>query len=129
MFRFRFEGGSGVPPYLQLVQQVERAVRLGELRAGDRLPTVKEVAAGMVINPNTVLKAYRELEHRGLAKGRPGKGTFVEREFTGLDEEKRAELRAGLTEWLTTARRAGMDPDDIAALVSAALHDLREENP
>src|SRR3954449_7777367 len=75
---FRLDPVSGVPTYLQLVQQVEHALRLGYLQPGDRLPKVKEVVAGLAINPNTVLKAYRELEHKGLAVGRPGQGTFVE---------------------------------------------------
>ncbi|MFB7511025.1 GntR family transcriptional regulator, partial [Streptomyces broussonetiae] len=75
---FRLDPGSGVPTYLQLVQQVEQAVRLGYLRQGDQLPRVKDVVAGLAINPNTVLKAYRELEHRGLVAGRRGVGTFVE---------------------------------------------------
>src|SRR5215510_11833413 len=74
---FRLDPGSGVPTYLQLVQQVEHALRLGYLGPGDQLPTVKEVVSSLAINPNTVLKAYRELEHRGLAAGRPGQGTFV----------------------------------------------------
>ena len=68
---------SGVSTYLQLVQQVRQAMQLGELTEGDQLPTVKDVAASLAINPNTVLKAYRELEHEGLAAGRPGLGTFV----------------------------------------------------
>src|ERR1700761_4942136 len=74
---FRLEPGSGVPTYLQLVQQVEPALRLGYLVPGDQLPRVKDVVGSLAINPNTVLKAYRELEHRGLAGGRPGQGTFV----------------------------------------------------
>jgi GntR family transcriptional regulator len=75
---FRLDPGSGVPTYLQLVQQVEEALRLGYLRRGDRLPTVKDAVQSLAINPNTVLKAYRELEHRGLAVGRPGQGTFID---------------------------------------------------
>src|ERR1700736_6571389 len=75
---FRLDPASGVPTYLQLVQQVEHALRLGYLKPGDQLPTVKGTVAALAINPNTVLKAYRELEHRGLAAGRPGQGTFVE---------------------------------------------------
>ena len=77
MFRFRLDGSSGVPPYLQLVHQVRQSLLLGYLREGDRLPTVKDVAADLVINPNTVVKAYRQLEHEGLAGGRPGQGTFI----------------------------------------------------
>jgi len=68
---FRLDPSSGVPTYLQLVQQVEHALRLGDLQPGDQLPKVREVVAGLAINPNTVLKAYRELEHKGLAAGRP----------------------------------------------------------
>ncbi len=77
MFRFRLDGSSGVPPYLQLVHQVRQSLLLGYLRKGDRLPTVKEVVSDLAINPNTVVKAYRQLEHEGLAGGRPGQGTFI----------------------------------------------------
>ena len=77
MFRFRLDGSSGVPPYLQLVHQVRQSLLLGYLQEGDRLPTVKDVAADLAINPNTVVKAYRQLEHEGLAGGRPGQGTFI----------------------------------------------------
>ena len=77
MFRFRLDGSSGVPPYLQLVHQVRQSLLLGYLRPGDRLPTVKEAAVDLAINPNTVVKAYRQLEHEGLAAGRPGQGTFI----------------------------------------------------
>src|ERR1700756_5975560 len=77
MFRFRLDGSSGVPPSLQLVRQVRQSLLLGYLREGDRLPTVKDVASDLVINPNTVVKAYRQLEHEGLAGGRPGQGTFI----------------------------------------------------
>src|ERR1039458_1457689 len=75
---FRLDPRSGVPTYLQLVHQVEQALRLGYLVQGDQLPRVKDVVGSLAINPNTVLKAYRELEHRGIAAGRPGQGTFVE---------------------------------------------------
>ena len=127
MIEFRVEIGSGVPPYLQLVHQVEHALRLGQLQIGDRLPTVKEVAKRLVINPNTVLKAYRELEHKGLVKGRPGQGTFVERGLVGLDADKQADLRAGLEKWLAEAYQAGMDSEGIAALVATVLHEFRSE--
>src|SRR5262245_39835312 len=75
---FRLDAGSGVPTYLQLVQQVEHALRLGYLKPGDQLPKVRDVVASLAINPNTVLKAYRDLEIKGLAAGRPGQGTFVQ---------------------------------------------------
>ncbi|MGP4016747.1 GntR family transcriptional regulator [Saccharopolyspora sp. 5N708] len=127
MIEFRVDTGSGVPPYRQLVHQVEHALRLGQLHVGDRLPTVKQVAKNLVINPNTVLKAYRELEHKGLAKGRPGQGTFIERGLTGLPAEKQAELRVDLEKWLTAAYEAGMDAEGIAAMVATVLHENRSE--
>ena len=68
MFRFRLDGSSGAA-YLQLVHQVRQSLLLGYLREGDRLPTVKELAGDLAINPNTVVKAYRQLEHEGLAAG------------------------------------------------------------
>ena len=75
---FRLDTASGVPTYLQLVHQVEHALRLGYLEPGDQLPRVRDVVASLAVNPNTVLKAYRELEMKGLARGRPGQGTFIE---------------------------------------------------
>ena len=90
VIEFHLETRSGVAPYLQLVQQVRRALRLGLLSEGDRLPTVKEVVASIAINPNTVLKAYRELEHEGLVSPRPGLGTFVTR--TLADESTRQKI-------------------------------------
>ena len=83
MIEFRIDPRSGVPPYRQLVHQVRQALHLGVLRVGDQLPTVKDVVGQVAINPNTVLKAYRELEHEGLAAGRPGLGTFVTRSLVG----------------------------------------------
>src|ERR1700727_3981974 len=75
---FRLDPGSGVPTYLQLVHQVEHALRLGSLVRGDQLPRVRDVVAELAINPNTVAKAYKELETKGLTVGRPGQGTFIE---------------------------------------------------
>ena len=83
MIEFHLDTRSGVAPYLQLIQQVRSALRLGLLQEGDRLPTVKEVSGALAINPNTVLKAYRELEHEGLASARPGVGTFVTGTLSG----------------------------------------------
>src|SRR5580658_7718517 len=74
---FRLDPASGVPTYLQLVHQVEHALRLGYLKPGDQLPKVRDVVASLAINPNTVSKAYKELETKGLAIGRPGQGTFI----------------------------------------------------
>src|SRR5690242_15451828 len=111
---------SGVPAYLQLVQQVRQAIRLGVLRPGDQLPTVKEVVGTLTINPNTVLRAYRELDLEGLVEGRRGVGTFVAA-GTAPPPDDRKELRGGLQRWLTRARAAGLDDDEIATLFSDTL--------
>jgi GntR family transcriptional regulator len=123
--RFRLDPTSGVPTYAQLVRQVEHALRLGYLVPGDQLPTVKDVVATLAINPNTVLKAYRELEHKGLAAGRPGVGTFVQDAPEVVPLRDVRSLRRGVDRWLRDAVAAGLDDDDVLALVSAALHDRR----
>jgi GntR family transcriptional regulator len=122
---FRLDPGSGVPTYLQLVQQVEHALRLGYLKPGDRLPKVRDVVALLAINPNTVLKAYRELETKGLATGRPGQGTFVEATLSQVALPELATLRRSLLGWLASADGAGLDEDGIVALFSSALRDFR----
>ena len=127
MFRFRLDGSSGVPPYLQLVHQVRQSLLLGYLREGDRLPTVKDVAADLVINPNTVVKAYRQLEHEGLAGGRPGQGTFITATSAPVAPEAQQGLRASLEVWLRAAAEAGMNDDAVTALIAAVRHDMRKE--
>src|ERR1700712_2780179 len=116
---FRLDPPSGVPPYLQLVQQVEHALRLGYLERGDRLPKVREVVAALAINPNTVLKAYKELETKGLAAGRPGQGTFVQATLSQVALPALTTLRRSLLGWLTTADAAGLDEDGIVALFTS----------
>jgi len=111
---------TGVPAYLQLVQQVRQAIRLGVLRPGDQLPTVKEVVGTLTINPNTVLRAYRQLDLEGLVEGRRGVGTFVTATATPPPDERK-ELRSALQRWLTRARAAGLDDDAIATLFSDTL--------
>src|SRR6202023_3974389 len=105
---FHLDSRSGVSPYLQIVQQVRRALRLGLLREGDQLPTVKDVVTRLAINPNTVLKAYRELEYQGLAAARPGIGTFVTGTLSGASLAAHGPLRRELQRWLAKARRAGL---------------------
>lgn len=117
MIEFLLHPGSGVSPYLQIVQQVRQALRLGLLREGDRLPTIKAVVAQLAINPNTVLKAYRELEHEGLVEARPGAGTFVLRTLADDTMVAHEPLRRELRAWLDRARRAGLDDDSIEALL------------
>jgi GntR family transcriptional regulator len=124
---FRLDHTSGVPTYLQLVQQVEHALRLGYLGQGDRLPTVKEVVSSLAINPNTVLKAYRELEHRGLAAGRPGQGTFVEGTPATVGLADLTALRRTLLTWLRSADAAGLDEAGLVALFTSALRDFAGE--
>src|SRR4051795_9971266 len=115
MLRFRLDH-SGVPTYLQLVEQVRQGVRLGILRPGDQLPTVKEVVSALAINPNTVLKAYRELDLEGLVEGRRGVGTFVSSELTPSPPDGVKELRSALQRWVGRARAAGLDDENMAAL-------------
>jgi GntR family transcriptional regulator len=123
---FRLDPASGVPTYLQLVHQVEQALRLGYLKEGDRLPTVKEAVESLAINPNTVLKAYRELEHRGLAAGKPGQGTFIAGTLRQVGIAEQAALRKSLLTWLRSADDAGLDGEGIAALFAASLQDFLE---
>ncbi len=116
MIEFSLDARSGVSPYLQIVQQVRQALRLGILREGDQLPTVKAVVAQLAINPNTVLKAYRELEHDGLATARPGVGTFITRSLAGASLAAHEPLQRELRRWLAKARMAGLDEESIQAL-------------
>jgi GntR family transcriptional regulator len=123
---FRLDATSGVPTYLQLVQQVEHALRLGYLKPGDQLPKVRDVVASLAINPNTVLKAYKELEVKGLAAGRPGQGTFVQATLSQVALPELAGLRKSLLGWLAGADAAGLDEDGIVALFTSALRDFYE---
>jgi len=123
---FRLDPRSGVPTYLQLVHQVEHALRLDYLKLGDQLPKVRDVVAELAINPNTVLKAYRELENKGLAIGRPGQGTFIVATLGQVALPELTELRRSLTSWIASADAAGLDEDGIAALVANVLRDFRE---
>jgi len=121
---FRLDPTSGVPTYLQLVHHVEHALRLGYLKPGDQLPKVREVVADLAINPNTVLKAYRELEHKGLATGRPGQGTFVTGTLSQVGLPEIAGLRRTLRAWLVDSAAAGLDEDGMVALFSSTLRDF-----
>ena len=122
---FRLDAASGVPTYLQLVQQVEHALRLGYLKPGDQLPKVRDVVASLAINPNTVLKAYRELDTKGLTAGRPGQGTFVQATLNQVALPELATLHRSLLGWLATADAAGLDEDGIVALFTSVLRDFR----
>jgi GntR family transcriptional regulator len=123
---FRLDAASGVPTYLQLVHQVEHALRLGYLKLGDQLPKVRDVVASLAINPNTVLKAYKELETKGLTVGRPGQGTFIEATLSQVALPELAGLRKALLGWLAAAGAAGLDEDGMVALFTSALRDFRD---
>ncbi|HEX2896144.1 MAG TPA: GntR family transcriptional regulator [Marmoricola sp.] len=125
---FTLDPASGVPTYLQLVHQVEHALRLGYLAVGDQLPRVREVVADLAINPNTVLKAYRDLEGKGLTVGRPGQGTFIAGSLDQIDLAGVTGLRTSLLAWLDEADGSGLDQDGIVALFSSTLRDFAERH-
>jgi GntR family transcriptional regulator len=129
VIEFHLDSRSGVAPYLQLIHQVRHALRLDLLREGDQLPTVKDVAAGLAINPNTVLKAYRELEYQGLVAARPGRGTFVTGTLGGASMAAQEPLRRELLRWLGKARRSGMDEESIEALLLSTFRSTTAEDP
>jgi GntR family transcriptional regulator len=128
LIEFHLDAASGVSPYQQLVRQVRHALRLGLLREGDQLPTVKDVVARLAINPNTVLKAYRELEHDGLVAARPGIGTFVTRTLSDASLAAHGPLRQDLRRWLTKARLAGLDDESIEALFMTTFRTSARED-
>ena len=127
MIEFQLDETSGVATYLQLVQQVHQALRMGMLEPGDQLPTAQQVVGRLAINPNTVHKAYRELEREGLVRARPGLGTFVTRSPSGTDPATQARFLTAMTDWLRSARSAGLGPDDIEAIYRTAFRSCFSE--
>ena len=125
MIEFHLDPRSGVATYLQIVQQVKEALRLGTIDVGDQLPTVREVVADLAINPNTVAKAYRELEREGLVVARQGRGTFVASTLAPPSFRHYDELRTRLEAWLEAADNAGLDEESIRALISSTLREAR----
>ena len=128
MIEFHLDPASGVATYLQLVQQVHQALQLGLLEPGDRLPTAQQVVASLAINPNTVLKAYRDLEREGLVRARPGLGTFVVGTLPRTDPVSQARFRRSMASWLRSARAAGLGPQEIEAIYRTALRDCFSED-
>jgi GntR family transcriptional regulator len=124
--QFRLDRKSGVPAYRQVVDQVRQSLRLGLLRPGDQLPTVRDVVKQIAINPNTVHRAYRDLEAQGLTEGRPGSGTFVRRSLSKVPEEQPL-LQRQLEKWMRAARAAGLGDEAIAALVAEATESSKKE--
>ena len=127
MISFRVDSRAVVPPYLQIVQQVRQALRMGLLDVGDKLPAVREVVAATAVNPNTVLKAYRDLEREGLIEARPGHGTFVLKRPPGPPPGTVSRLGRGLARWVRQAREAGLDDESIESLLRVTLHAAAEE--
>jgi GntR family transcriptional regulator len=124
--RFRLDRKSGVPAYRQVVDQVRQALRLGILKPGDQLPTVRDVVKQIAINPNTVHRAYRDLEAQGLTEGRPGSGTFIRRSLSRVPDQQPRLLR-DLEKWMRAARAAGLGDEAIAALVAEATNSSKKE--
>lgn len=127
MIEFQLDASSGVATYLQLVQQVRQALQLGLLELGDQLPTAQQVVAKLAINPNTVHKAYRDLERDGLVRARPGQGTFVVGSLPRTNPMTQAKFLAAMAKWLESARLAGLSPDDIEAIFRTATRSSYSE--
>jgi len=128
LIAFHLDPNSGVSYYVQLMQQVRQAVLFGILKSGDQLPTVREVVAQVALNPNTVLRAYRDLEHEGLVVSRPGLGTFVAAKVPpALAQSSYRSLRTELERWIRKAHDAGLDDDTLASLVAHVLHAKTKE--
>jgi GntR family transcriptional regulator len=123
VIEFHLDPRSGVATYLQIVQQVKEALRLGTIDVGDQLPTVREVVAELAINPNTVAKAYRELEREGLVVARQGRGTFVSSTLAKASVRHHEQLREQLERWIAAAEAAGLDEESIRALISSTLRE------
>jgi GntR family transcriptional regulator len=121
MISFRVDGRSGEPRYLQIVRQVRQALRMGVLNVGDQLPSVREVVAAVAINPNTVLKAYRDLEREGLVEARAGQGTFVRARPPGPPPGTHSRLGRSLARWVREARKAGLDEESMESLLRVTL--------
>jgi GntR family transcriptional regulator len=115
---FQLDIASGVATYQQLVQQVHQA---------RQLPTAQQVVAQLAINPNTVLKAYRDLEREGLVRARPGQGTFIIRSLPRTDPAAQTRFLGSMTDWLRAARAAGLGPDDIEAIYRTAFRNCFAE--
>ncbi|WP_406393884.1 GntR family transcriptional regulator [Streptomyces sp. NBC_00882] len=128
MIEYRIDRGNGVPAYVQIVEQTERALRMGLLNLGDKLPTAKEVVAATAINPNTVLRAYRNMEQAGLVELRRGLGTFVTRSLARPGAEDDSPLRGEVADWVARARAVGLERADVLALVTTALDTYDNEH-
>ena len=126
MIEFRLDRHSGVPAYRQIIDQVRHAIHLGILQPGDQLPTVREVVRQITINPNTVHRAYRELELQGLTEGRTGSGTFIRQSLSEVSKQQ-PKLLGQLELWIKRARDAGLEIEAIEALIAEAMQSMKVE--
>ena len=127
---FHLDDGSGIPVYLQLREQVLHAISRGELRPGDQLPTVREVAVELEINPNTVNRAYADLEREGVLTSRRGRGTFIS------DRKQQTDLSAQRTRIRDIARRAlgearafGFRAEELIETVARVAREDQRQHP
>jgi GntR family transcriptional regulator len=127
MILFHLATHSGIPPYLQIIKQVKHALQIGQLKQGDQLPTVKEAVRMIAVNPNTVVKAYKELENLRLVEGRAGLGTFVSAASIGPPPDTQVALNGKLVRWVAEATKAGLDEESIEALFYMTLRNKRKE--
>ncbi len=119
---FRLNPGSGVPIYLQLMEQIKHGIETGGLQPGDQLPGIRKLAETMVMNPNTVAKAYKELEHEGFIEVRHGAGAFISAQLNNREVHDRMELaRPVIEEAVAHAARLGLSEEEIRRLVEAEL--------
>jgi|SRR4051812_6563338 GntR family transcriptional regulator len=120
--RFHVRAESGEPIWLQLERQIKHAVATGALPHGTQLPSVRQLASELVINPNTVVRAYRELEHAGLLEGVQGRGWFVTYGASRLrDDERRRRLEAFIDQLWAEGRALGYETEELADLAAAVL--------
>lgn len=113
-FAFRLDLHSGVPVYRQIIDQVMGGIAAGTLSGGDQLPTVRQVAVDLSINPNTVVRAYREMEIRGVLETQQGTGTFISQKKVKRDEvERRRQINQLVGEFVSRAGAAGFTIDDL----------------
>jgi GntR family transcriptional regulator len=120
---FSVDPHGGGPLYLQLAEQIKRAVAIGSLAAGERLPTVKMLAHDLKVNPNTVARVYRDLEREGIIATAPGRGSFV-RDQGALDQSRRVALdvaERGIGAAVREARSLGVTAHELRALAAAAI--------
>ena len=123
---FNIDQRGATPIYQQLIQEVKEALMRGGLCAGDKMPSVRELAGQLAINPNTIQKAYQELERQGVIESLRGRGTFVcEQLETIVDVQRQAQVNAALRRVLIEAHYLGLNAERIVAMVKEQLHDLK----